>query len=119
MAFDKLFSPIKIRGLELKNGVIMSGMGTHMTGMDSSEVNQRLIDYHVERAKGGVAMNTTEVCSVDPPSSPKGFMSISEDKYIPGLKKLCDAVHEAGGRMCVQLWQGSLAVGMDPPRRCW
>ncbi len=114
MAFDKLFSPIKIRGLELKNRVIMSGMGTHMTGMDSSEVNQRLIDYHVERAKGGVAMNTTEVCSVDPPSSPKGFMSISEDKYIPGLKKLCDAVHEAGGRMCVQLWQGSLAVGMDP-----
>lgn len=114
MAFDKLFSPIKIRGLELKNKVVMSGMGTHMTGMDSSEVNQKLIDYHVARAKGGVAMNTTEVCSVDPASSPKGFMSISEDKYIPGLKKLCDAVHEAGGTMCVQLWQGSLAVGMDP-----
>lgn len=114
MAFDKLFSPIKIRGLELKNRVVMSGMGTHMTGMDSSEVNQKLIDYHVARAKGGVAMNTTEVCSVDAPSSPKGFMSISEDKYIPGLKKLCDAVHEAGGTMCVQLWQGSLAVGMDP-----
>lgn len=114
MAFNKLFSPIKIRGLELKNRVIMSGMGTHMTGMDSSEVNQKLIDYHVTRAKGGVAMNTTEVCSVDSASSPKGFMAISEDKYIPGLKKLCDAVHEAGGKMCVQLWQGSLAVGMDP-----
>ncbi len=114
MAFDKLFSPIQIRGLELKNRVVMSGMGTHMTGMDSSEVNQKLMDYHVARARGGVAMNTTEVCSVDAPSSPKGFMSISEDKYIPGLKKLCDAVHDAGGKMCVQLWQGSLAVGMDP-----
>lgn len=114
MAFNKLFSPIKIRGLELANRVVMSGMGTHMTGMDSSEVNQKLIEYHAARAKGGVGMNTTEVCSVDPTSSPKGFMSISEDKYIPGLKKLCDAVHEAGGTMCVQLWQGSLAVGMDP-----
>lgn len=114
MAFDKLFSPIKIRGLELRNRVVMSGMGTHMTGMDSSEVTQKLIDYHVARAKGGVGMNTTEVCSVDPASSPKGFMSISEDKYIPGLKKLCDEVHKAGGKMCVQLWQGSLAVGMDP-----
>lgn len=114
MAFEKLFSPIKIRGLELKNRVVMSAMGTHMTGMDSSEVSQKLIDYHVARAKGGVGMNTTEVCSVDPASSPKGFLSISEDKYIPGLKKLCDGVHEAGGKMCVQLWQGSLAVGMDP-----
>ena len=114
MALKKLFSPIKIRGLELKNKVVMSGMGTHMTGMDSSEVTQKLIDYHVARARGGVAMNTTEVCSVDAASSPKGFMAISEDKYIPGLKKLCDAVHEAGGKMCVQLWQGSLAVGMDP-----
>lgn len=114
MAFDKLFSPIKIRGLELKNRVVMSAMGTRMTGPDSSEVNQKLIDYHVARARGGVAMNTTEVCSVDLASSPKGFLAISDDKYIPGLKKLCDAVHEAGGRMCVQLWQGSLAVGMDP-----
>ena len=114
MAFDKLFSPIRIRGLELRNRVVMSAMGTHMTGMDSSEANQKLIDYHAARAKGGVAMNTTEVCSVDPASSPKGFLAISEDKYIPGLKKLCDAVHEAGGKMCVQLWQGSLAVGMDP-----
>ena len=114
MAFEKLFSSIKIRGLELKNKIVMSGMGTHMTGKDSSEVNQKLIDYHVARAKGGVGMNTTEVCSVDAASSPKGFMAISEDKYIPGLKRLCDAVHEAGGKMCVQLWQGSLAVGMDP-----
>lgn len=85
MAFEKLFSPIKIRGLELKNRVVMSAMGTHMTGMNSSEVSQKLIDYHVARAKGGVGMNTTEVCSVDPASSPKGFLSISEDKYIPGL----------------------------------
>ncbi len=59
-------------------------------------------------------MNTTEVCSVDPASSPNAFMAISEDKYIPGLKNLTSAVHEAGGKICVQLWQGSLAVAMDP-----
>ena len=39
--------------------------------------------------------------------------SISEDKYIPGLKKLTDASHKAGGSAGIQLWQGSLAVGMD------
>lgn len=116
MAFDKLFSPIKIRGLELPNRVVMSAMGTHEASAseDGRMVTDKLIAFHVARAKGGCGLNTTECCSVDFPSSPKGFLAISDDKYIPGMKKLCDAVHEAGGRMAVQLWQGSLAVGSDP-----
>ena len=34
-------------------------------------------------------------------------------KYIPEFKKLNDAVHEAGGKTCIQLWQGGLAVASD------
>ena len=56
-------------------------------------------------------LNTVEVTSVDAASAPFGFLSIAEDKYIPGFKKLNDAVHEAGGKTCLQLWQGGLAVG--------
>src|SRR5690606_9919420 len=41
------------------------------------------------------------------------FVSISDDKYIPGLKELTDAIHKEGGKAGIQLWQGSLAVGMD------
>jgi len=116
MAFEKLFSPIKIRGMEMPNRVVMSAMGTHEAAAseDGRMVTDKLIAYHVARAKGGCGMNTTECCAVDLPSSPKGFLAISDDKYIPGMKKLCDAVHEAGGRMAVQLWQGGLAVGSDP-----
>lgn len=112
--FNKLFSPIKIRDLELKNRIVMTGMGTHMSGKDGSAVTEKLIRYHVARAEGGVGMNTTEVCAVDAPSSPKSFLAISDDKYIEGFKQLCDEVHGVGGKMCIQLWQGSLAVGMDP-----
>ena len=32
MSFEKLFSPIKIRELELRNRVVMSAMGTHEIG---------------------------------------------------------------------------------------
>lgn len=31
-----------------------------------------------------------EVCSVHTPSALRGFLSISEDEYVPGLKKLTD-----------------------------
>ncbi len=110
--FDKLFSPVKIKDMALKNRVILPSMGTKFAGK-ASYVTQTLIDYHVARTKGGCGLNMVEVCSVHTPSAPRGFLSISEDVYIPGLKKLADAIHAEGGKAGVQLWQGGLAVGMD------
>ncbi|GAA0722366.1 FAD-dependent oxidoreductase [Clostridium malenominatum] len=109
MAFDNLFNPIKIRGMELKNRVVFPAMGTKMPG-DNKYVTKQLIDYHVARALGGNGLNFTEVCGVHGPSTPKGFLGIYDDKYIPGLKKLTDAIHAAGGKSGVQLWQGGMAV---------
>lgn len=110
--YEKLFTPVEIRGLELKNRIILPAMGTKFANKDRT-VSQQLIDYHVERAKNGTALNIVEVCSVHPLSSPRKFLAIGEDKYIPGLKSLTDAIHEAGGKAGLQLWQGSLAVSMD------
>lgn len=110
--FTNLFSPIKIRDMELKNRVIMPAMGTRMC--ENSYITQRLIDYHAARAKGGSALNIVEVSSVHTPSAPNNFVSISEDCYIEGHQKLTKAIHEAGGKAGIQLWQGSIAVMMDP-----
>lgn len=113
MKFENLFSPIKIRGLELRNRVVFPAMGTKMPTEDRY-VTQQLIDYHVARATGGNGLNMVEVCSVHGPSSPKKFLSLSDDKYIPNMKMLTDAVHKAGAKVGIQLWQGGLAVSGDP-----
>lgn len=110
--FENLFTPIKVRDMEMRNRIIMPAMGTRMC--ENSYVTQRLIDYHAARAKGGCALNIVEVSSVHTPSAPSNFVSISEDCYIEGHKKLCDAIHAEGGKAGIQLWQGSIAVGMDP-----
>ena len=110
--FEKLFSPIVIRGMELKNRIMLPAMGTKFSGK-TSYVTEQLINYHGARVKGGCGLNMVEVCSVHSPSAPRGFLSLSEDEYIPGLKKLTDTIHTEGGKAGVQLWQGSLAVGMD------
>ena len=65
MSYDALFSPIKIRGLELKNRVVMPGMNTKMV-RDKHFVDENLIAYHVARAKAGCALNITEVAAVCP-----------------------------------------------------
>ena len=110
--YEKLFAPIKIRGMELKSRIVLPAMGTKFSGK-TSFVTDQLIDYHVARVKGGSTLNIVEVSSVHTPSAPRGFLSISEDEYIPGLKRLADAIHEAGGKAGIQLWQGSICVGMD------
>ncbi|MEG0506664.1 MAG: FAD-dependent oxidoreductase [Longicatena sp.] len=116
--YENLFSPLKIKGLALKNRVIMPAMGTRMAD-ESSHVTQRLIDYHAARAKGGCALNIVEVSSVHTPSAPSYFVSLSEDDYIEGHKHLVDAIHNNGGKAGVQLWQGSIAVSMDPKAKMY
>ena len=111
--YQKLFTPIKIRSMELKNRIVLPAMGTKFSGK-TSYVTDQLIDYHVARVKGGTGLSIVEVCSVHSPSAPRGFLSISEDCYIPGMKRLTDAIHENGGKAGLQLWQGSICVGMDP-----
>ena len=114
--FEKLFEPIKIRDLELRNRVVMSAMGTTSSSNteDGKMVTDNLITYHAERARGGLGLNLIEVTSVDAASAPVCYLSIADDKYIPGFKRLTDAIHEAGGKACLQLWQGGIGVSSDP-----
>ena len=110
--FDHLFSPYSVRGLELKSRVVMPAMGTRFC--DERHVTQRLVDYHVVRAAGGSALNIVEVTSVHTPSAPSMFLSLAEDSFVEEHRRLVDAIHAVGGKAGVQLWQGSIAVGMDP-----
>jgi 2,4-dienoyl-CoA reductase-like NADH-dependent reductase (Old Yellow Enzyme family)/NADPH-dependent 2,4-dienoyl-CoA reductase/sulfur reductase-like enzyme len=112
MKYPKLFSPIKLRGLELKNRIVLPAMGTKFTR--DSFVTDQLINFHEARAKGGAGLSVMEVCGVHAPSTPGRYFSIADDKYIPGLKRFNNVVHENGGKTGVQLWQGSIAVGGDP-----
>lgn len=111
--FQKLFEPIQIRDMKLRNRVILPAMGTRMAD-GHSNITPRLVAYHRARAEGGCGLNIVEVSSVHTPSAPAHFVSISEDSYIEGHRTLTDAIHAAGGKAGIQLWQGSIAVMMDP-----
>lgn len=99
--------------MELKNRVILPAMGTRMAQEDG-RITDKLIAYHKARALGGCTLNIVEVSSVHTNSAPANFVSISEDSYLEGHQKLCDAIHNAGGKAGIQLWQGSIAVCLDP-----
>lgn len=107
--YPNFLSPGKIGNVELKNRCIMPPMGTHRVKEDLM-VNQVIIDYHKRRAEGGCALNVVEVACVHPSGVTGKDLGIFDDKFIPGLKKLADAIHEAGGKAAIQLWHGGRQI---------
>ena len=59
MAYNKLFEKGKIGKLTVKNRGVMMPMGTVFSEPDGS-VNERIIEYYAERAKGGIGLIINE-----------------------------------------------------------
>lgn len=102
--FPNLFSEISIGNVKLKNRIVMPAMATNYS-VDGA-IPQMMIDYFVERAKGGVGFIITESSPVISPETGKMrriHPNIGHDPFIPGLKKLTDAVHTFDTKIAIQL----------------
>jgi len=117
--YRKLFSPGKIGNCELKNRIIVSPFLKNYANRDGS-VTQRLIDYWVERAKGGVGLIMTGTANVSPESLGNKFQEgLYDDFLIDGYKKLTDAVHQHGAKIGIQMQHrgrhaGAVFSGFQP-----
>ena len=104
--FENLFSPFTIKNLVLKNRLVYPPMGTSYA-TSFGAVTPRFISYHRERAAGGVGINFVEFTVVESRGRLNLHMhGIYEDAQIPGWKTLVDAVHEAGGKIGIQIGHG-------------
>lgn len=110
--FEKFLSPGKIGGLELKNRSIFPPMGSGY--VDDEYARGVLIDYHVRRVQGGCAMNIVEIASVHITSKAPNIIGIYDDKFIPSLSRLAQAIKAAGGIACIQLWHGGRQTSGKP-----
>lgn len=102
--FPSLFSKTRIGTVPITNRIVMPAMATN--GTTDGTVSQSIINYFVERAKGGVGLIITEAAAVEVP--PEGklaryHLNISDDRYIPSLKQLTDEVHFFDTKIAIQL----------------
>lgn len=112
----KLFEPGKIGTLEIKNRIVMAPM--YLQAHDPEGfIRDHLVDYFVERAKGGVGLIITMSSSSLAFGRAPGRAGTWDDKFIPGLRKVSRAVHEAGAKIAWQiLYHGKLlSVWLDQP----
>lgn len=115
--FDTLFSPLKVRGLTLRNRVVVTAMATYL--VEDNCVTQPLIDYAVARALGGCGLMFLECTSVNAEASPRKQPSIAHDRFLPGHEAYTRAIHDAGGKCAIQLWAPGAGAMSDPSCRIY
>lgn len=97
-----LLDPLELRGLRLKNRVVMPPMYTGLaTGKGA--VTSRLVEHYVRRSKAlGLLIVEHSYVSLDGKLSEKQ-LGIYDDKLISGLKKLSKSVHSFGTPVVIQI----------------
>ena len=103
MKSDPLLQPLKIRHLNLKNRVMLSAHEPSYAEDGLPKDKYRF--YHVERAKGGIALTMTAGSAVVSEDSPPAYNNLHayKDEIIPWLKKLTDECHEYDTKVMIQI----------------
>ncbi len=107
----KLFEPIDIGGIPIRNRVVMAPMTTHYVRKGC--VTERMVHYYAARARGGVGLVTVEDGIVDYPigNNTDNPLAADDDRCIPGLKRLSQAIKKEGARAMLQLSHAGRRAG--------
>lgn len=100
---DNLFSPFRIRNIDLKNRIVMPALASFLIE-DDGTVTEKTIEHYRKRAAGGPAMVIVEAHSV----SPEGIVSnhqarIFDDRFIEGLSKIARVMKSEGAVPAIQI----------------
>lgn len=99
----KLFTPFTAGDIALSNRIVMAPLTRDRADDVTGEVNDLHVEYYRQRATAGLII--TEGAQISPQG--KGYIQtpgIHTEAQVAAWKKVTDAVHEAGGKIVIQLW---------------
>src|ERR1700710_659636 len=101
-----LLTPAHIGGVEIKNRIVMPPMTTRSADADGL-VTEDTIAYYMARVDGGVGLITVEMASPERVGRHRRReLGIYDDRFLPGLTRLVDAIHGGGAKASIQLGHG-------------
>ncbi len=94
-------APATLGPVQLRNRVLKAATFEGRT--PDALVSDALIDFHAGFARGGVGMTTVAYLAVAPEGRTHAEQIYVREEALPGLARLADAVHEAGGAINGQI----------------
>lgn len=100
---DPLLQPFQLKHLTLKNRIMSTAHEPAYS--DAGMPGERYRLYHVEKAKGGIALTMTAGSASVSRDSPPAFGNLLawKDEIVPHLKRLADDCHSYGTAVMIQL----------------
>ena len=98
---NKAFQPKTLHHTQFKNVFIKTATFEGM--YDKGIPNQKLLEHHVNMAKGNVALTTISYGAVSRDARTFKTQMYIHDESLVKLKEIADAVHTAGGKVSIQL----------------
>ncbi|MBI5560112.1 MAG: NADPH dehydrogenase NamA [Deltaproteobacteria bacterium] len=99
---SKLFTPIVLREVEIKNRVVMPPMCQYSAATDGMANDWHLAHY-VSRAIGGAGLIIMEATAVEARGRITDYdLGIWHDEHIPMLRRIVDNVHRHGAKIGIQ-----------------
>ena len=116
-----LAQPGKIGTMELKNRLVIPAMCTNYTYQ--GHFTDQAVHYYGLRARGGAGLMIIEASAIDYPTARSVINhAVSDDRYLPTLKKLTEEVHRHGTKVVLQIMhsgrQTSIAICGSQPVSC-
>ena len=110
--FPHLFEPLDLGFTTLKNRIFMASMHMRFELMDRAE--ERAAAFYADRAKGGASLIVTGGYAPNPDGvmDPGAHVLNSRDQ-IAELRRIPDAVHDAGGRVALQILHAGRYAKVD------
>jgi 2,4-dienoyl-CoA reductase-like NADH-dependent reductase (Old Yellow Enzyme family)/thioredoxin reductase len=104
--YTRLFSPIRLGALDLPNRIVFAATSSELADKDGFAFDD-MAEYYAERTRGGTGLIVVEATYVEQEGKRLHHNAmLHDDKYIPGMRKIADAVHKAGGKIALQLNHG-------------
>lgn len=118
--YTKMFSPIQVNRLTIKNRLVMAPMGNISMCDETGKPNIKMLKYFEERAKGGVGLITTGLIPISF-GIDKSLIELGDLTYFPridrsrtvfaGWRDLAAMCHSHGASIFIQLTPGLGRVG--------
>ncbi|GEM01692.1 NADPH2 dehydrogenase [Halolactibacillus halophilus] len=113
----KLFEPLTIKNITLKNRIVMSPMCMFSVKKEDGLVTPFHITHYESRAVGGTGLVMIEATAIEPRGRIQPTdLGIWSDEHIDGLHTLTDRIHAHGAHAAIQLGHaGNKAKTTDTP----
>jgi 2,4-dienoyl-CoA reductase (NADPH2) len=113
--YPHIFQPTRLGKMEVKNRIKYASTETNFNYGDGY-VSDKEVAYMEAQARGGAGMVTTQGAYTDSRGEGQGYvgmMSIHDDKFIPGLKRIADVIHKHDAKAVLQLMHCGRVGGIN------